>query len=307
MSREERKGPRTQALAREVAGKCDGHHSWGWQVGYTVSQSHRSACVRRVRRARSGVHLTVDEQPKPQQGAFPKASRVTDERLSVDELEDGASLDELELPEPTWRDTLAEVWDRLPGVGRFGIMATAILLVVLACSVLAATLGEITSVDTGHHVVATSTTSMSTTPTATLSPDSALSHLVASAVGAQATAVRVDIYPSFSVIGVIISVGEQPDLTTAQETVKATIFSAQSASWQQGGYAPTTVVVTVLGPNFHSGVIATGEYGEAKLSAKTVADFDWSALTPDAAWPLYDSVALIGVSATPSPSPTSHR
>ncbi|MGH2484657.1 MAG: hypothetical protein ACRDHE_01465, partial [Ktedonobacterales bacterium] len=99
-----------------------------------------------------------------------------------------------------------------------------------------------------------------------------------------------------TVIGVIISVGEQPDLPTAQETVKTVVFAAQSAIWQ-GGYAPGSVVVTVLGPNFHSGVISTGEYGEAKLNAATAGQFDWPSLTPDLAWKLYDSVALLGTGA----------
>lgn len=241
----------------------------------------------------------------PRQGTFPNASGVSDELHSADELEEGLSLDELELSDPTWRDTLAEIWNRMSGVGRVGVLAMATLLVVLACSVMAATLGEITSVGGGHHIAATTATATPAAPTATLSPDFALSHLIKSAVGPDANSVRVDIDPSFSVIGVIITVGDQPDLPTAQETVKAVVFSAQSAIWRQGGYAPDSVVVTVLGPNFHSGGIATGEYGEAKLTAKTVARLDWTTLTPDTAWPLYDTVALLG--ANPTPSSTSHK
>lgn len=248
--------------------------------------------------------MTVDEQSQPRQGVFPNASRASAESFSVDELDDASNPDELDLPEPTWRDNLLVAWDRLPAVGRVGLLAVAMLLVVLACSVLAATLGELTTVDNGHHIVTTTATATPSAPTPTLSVDSALSRLVKSAVGPQATAVRVDIDPSFSVIGVIVTVGEQPNLTVAQETVKSVIFSAQSAIWQQGGYAPDSVVVTVLGPNFHSGVVSTGEYGEAKLTARTVAQLDWSALTADTAWSLYDSVSLLGTSATPSS--TSH-
>jgi hypothetical protein len=111
-----------------------------------------------------------------------------------------------------------------------------------------------------------------------------------------ALSVRADIDPTYTVIGVIVTVGEQPDLLSAQETVKAVVFTAQSAIWQ-AGYAPGSVVVTVLGPNFHSGVISTGEYGEAKLNAATAGQFDWPSLTPDSAWKLYDSVALLGTGA----------
>lgn len=248
--------------------------------------------------------MTVDEQPEPRQTTSSNASRITEERLSDDELDEGVGLDDLELAEPTWRDNLLEAWQRLPGVGRVGVMTLAMLLVVLVCTVLAATLGEITSTDSGHHLSAATVTPTPSSPTATLSPDSALSHLVKSAVGPAATAVRVDIDPSFSVIGVIVSVGEQPNLAVAQETVKSVVLSTQSAIWQQGGYAPDSVVVTVLGPNFHSGVISSGEYGEAKLTAKTASQLDWSSLTPDTAWSLYDSVALLGVSTTPTA--TSH-
>lgn len=212
----------------------------------------------------------------------------------MEDVENGLGQDDLELSEPTLRENVAEVWERMPSVGRVGVVALATLLVVLACSVLAAILGEITSTDSSHSVSTTVATATASMPTATTNPNAALASLVRTAVGPQALSVRADIDPTYTVIGVVVTVGEQPDLASAQETVKAVVFAAQSAIWQQGGYAPDTVVVTVLGPNFHSGVISTGEYGEAKISAKTVSQFDWNALTPDTAWRLYDSVKLIG-------------
>lgn len=240
--------------------------------------------------AENEVHATVDEHSQHRQGL---PAQSTDDLLAGIHGEDDLESEYPELETPTLRDNVVEAWHRMPGVGRVGVVTLAFLLVVLACTVLAASLGElITTVRVPP--IATSTPTQQPSPTSTQSPQAALATLVQNAIGpTTALSVRADIDPTYTVIGVIVTVGEQSDLLTAQETVKAVVFTAQSAIWQ-GGYAPGSVVVTVLGPNFHSGIISTGEYGEAKLIAATAGQFDWPSLTPDIAWTLYDSVALLG-------------
>lgn len=251
--------------------------------------------------AENEVHSTVDEQPQHRQGS---PIPPTEHLLTGEHGEDDLELEYPDLETPTLRDNVAEAWHRLPGFGRVGVVTMAFLLVVLACTVLAASLGELTS--TAHvPPIATSSPTPRPSPTNTQGPEETLAKLVQTSIGPSALSVRADIDPTYTVIGVIVTVGEQPDLMTAQETVKTTVFAAQSAIWQ-GGYAPGSVVVTVLGPNFHSGVISTGEYGEAKLNAATAGQFDWTSLTPDTAWSLYDSVALLGSSVKASPTASPH-
>jgi hypothetical protein len=243
--------------------------------------------------AENEVHATVDEHSQHRQGP---PAQPTDDLLAGIHGEDDLESEYPDLETPTLRDNIAEAWHRLPGVGRVGVVTMAFLLVVLACTVLAASLGELTATVHAPPIV-TNTPTQRPSPTSTQSPEAALATLVQTAIGpTTALSVRADIDPTYTVIGVIVTVGEQPDLLSAQETVKAVVFTAQSAIWQ-AGYAPGSVVVTVLGPNFHSGVISTGEYGEAKLNAATAGQFDWPSLTPDIAWKLYDSVALLGTGA----------
>lgn len=249
--------------------------------------------------------MTVDEQPQAPRGASPNTVPPNEDHLIDEDIDDGLDLDDPALRDLTLRENLTEVWQRLPTVGRAGAVLAAILLVVLSCSVVAAILGEITTTTAPNPAALGSPTALVSSPTATTSPELALAKLVQRAIGPQATSVRADIDPTFSVIGVVVTVGEQADLATAQETVKFVVFDAQSAIWQEGGYAPDTVVVTVIGPNFHSGVISTGEYGEAKLSAKTVAQLNWDALTPDTAWSQYDAVALLGSGVKSTQTPAS--
>ena len=162
------------------------------------------------------------------------------------------------------------------------------LLVAIMC--LGAAGCATTSAAATPRATATAPASPTATPTAL---DAQILH----ALGGQAKTVTTAPGTGASSLVVTITItgtvpSTQADIAAAQERVKSLSYLALHALLTSGT-AAGEVTIVVLGPMLDEyDNLTNNVYGSAIVEPETDARLDWTQLTADSAWPLYDHVFL---------------
>jgi hypothetical protein len=95
-----------------------------------------------------------------------------------------------------------------------------------------------------------------------------------------------------NVLATLATIKQLPAVSVGQEKVKVLCFRIEKALWLSG-ISLKQVSVTIDGPTYAVyGDLTSGGYGGALLRQPTASRLDWSALSPDTAWPDYNFIWL---------------
>jgi hypothetical protein len=131
---------------------------------------------------------------------------------------------------------------------------------------------------------------VSVTPTA----EQQLSALVRQAITSDATLTTMTYDAGGQAVNVLatLAIQQLPAVSVGQEKVKVLCFRIQKALWRSG-IPLKQVSVTIDGPTYGVyGDLTSSGYGGAMLRQPTATRLDWSALSPDTAWPDYNFMWL---------------